>query len=116
MNEVIVAVDPFQIREVFNNILDNACQAVSSPGGTLSVSADTSRPDIVSIRFKDNGPGIAAEDMEKIFEPFFTKKSKGTGLGLTVCREMLHLNGGEIVVASKVSKGTTFTITLPRGG
>lgn len=116
MNDVVVSVDPFQIREVFNNILDNACQAVSSSGGTLSVSADTSRPDVVSIRFKDNGPGIAAEDMGKIFEPFFTKKSKGTGLGLTVCREMLHLNGGEIVVASKVGKGTTFTITVPRSG
>ncbi|MGA2091131.1 MAG: PAS domain S-box protein [Endomicrobiales bacterium] len=114
IKDIYVNVDPYQIREVFNNILDNACQAVGVVGGKVDVSATCSRPEVINIRFKDNGCGIENCDIDKVFEPFFTRKSKGTGLGLTICREMMHLNGGEIIVASKVGKGTTFNVSLAK--
>jgi signal transduction histidine kinase len=114
IKDIDVTIDPFQMREVFNNILDNACQAVAMPGGKIDVSAGNDRPNVINIRFKDNGCGIDQDDLGKVFDPFFTRKSKGTGLGLTICREMVHLNGGEIIVASKVGKGTTFNVTLPK--
>ena len=85
-------------------------------GGTLTVHASNENlAGGVVIGFTDTGQGIAAEDLEKIWEPFYTSKpeGKGTGLGLSICRRIVEEHGGAISVESKVGDGTTVRITLP---
>ncbi len=105
--------DHFQLREVLNNILDNAGQAVEAGKGVIKVSAHTDTAGCMILTITDNGSGIDGADIGRLFEPFFTRKSKGTGLGLTVCKEMISLHHGDIRIGSEPSKGTTVTITLP---
>jgi PAS domain S-box-containing protein len=111
IKDVYVDIDPFQMREVFNNIIDNACHAVDDKG-EIKVSAKLLGQSI-KVSFKDNGIGISKEDLEKIFEPFFTRKSKGTGLGLTICKELISLHRGHLKIESVEKQGTLVTITLP---
>lgn len=109
----LIEADPLQIREVFNNILTNACQSVSNKKGKIEISERDDGNGSIEISFKDNGIGIGKEDLERIFEPFFTRKSKGTGLGLTICNELVKLHGGKIDIKSKKGKGTGVTVSLP---
>ncbi|MCB4791498.1 MAG: MEDS domain-containing protein [Elusimicrobia bacterium] len=113
IREISVDIDPFQMREVFNNIVDNACHAVEPVKGRITVSASLSRDGRLDISFKDNGTGISKEDLNKIFEPFFTRKSKGTGLGLTICKELVDLHGGKLKIDSVENKGTKVTVSIP---
>ena len=104
--------DPNQIREIFMNILNNACQACTSPGPLVELRTQH-EDDMIKVSVKDNGTGIAAEDLDKVFEPFFTRKSKGTGLGLTICNELVNMYQGRIDIQSQVGEGTTFSVFLP---
>jgi len=104
-----VKVDPLQVKQVFANILNNAAQARCSNIELIV----TETADKIKIVFKDDGVGIEPEDLEKVFQPFFSNKPKGTGLGLTICSELIHLHGGRIDVESIKDKGTTFTVILP---
>ncbi len=104
--------DPLQIGEVFNNILTNAYQSISDKKGKIEVMTRDVGKNLLEINISDNGIGIDEEDLEKIFQPFFTRKSKGTGLGLTICNELVRLHGGTIDIKSKKGEGTTVTITL----
>lgn len=108
-----IEADPLQIREVFNNILTNAYQSISNKKGKIEISARDDGKGSIEISFKDNGIGIGEKDLERIFEPFFTRKSKGTGLGLTICNELVNLHGGKIDIESKKGKGTSVTVSLP---
>ncbi|BCR03802.1 two-component sensor histidine kinase [Desulfuromonas versatilis] len=111
----LVWADQKQIQQVLFNIIINAIQAMSD-GGTLLVQTDGIRHDGKSfgrVQVTDSGKGIPAEELEKIFVPFFTTKTQGTGLGLPICRQLLEQHGGSIRVESKVGEGTTFTIELP---
>ncbi len=108
-----VRIDPVQIREVFHNILNNACDAMHEDSGTIDIQTEN-KHNHVRILFKDDGEGIGPEHMGKIFDPFFTTKTKGTGLGLAVCKQILSLHEGSISVESYVGKGTNVVITLPR--
>lgn len=105
--------DPVQLRMLFRNIIDNAYQSLPDKRGTLSVTAQfvDSR---MEVRIADSGAGLEPEDLSRIFDPFFTKKSKGAGLGLTLCREIVTLHNGTIEVESIKGTGTTFTVILPR--
>lgn len=106
--------DPLQLKEIFSNILDNACDAVSpDPRGKIHVRASGTASS-VDIRIEDTGPGIDKDTLGKIFEPFFTTKAKGTGLGLYVCQQIVNLHGGAITVESAAGKGTIVGVTLPR--
>jgi PAS domain S-box-containing protein len=108
-----IAADPLQIRELFNNILNNAYESFSEKKGNLSIAAHyVSRMDF-TVSFEDNGVGITPEDIKKISEPFFTTKSKGTGLGLTICHQLIKLHNGSMVIKSEKNKGTTVIVTLP---
>ena len=107
--------DPLQIGELFNNILNNAFEALSDKKGKIIIAAKKDGKGNIKIIFSDTGDGIEQEDLKKVFEPFFTKKSKGTGLGLTVCYQVVSLHGGKIEIESKKGKGTTFKIILPMG-
>ncbi|RMF88631.1 MAG: HAMP domain-containing protein [Nitrospinota bacterium] len=107
--------DESQLRQVWLNIALNAIQAMESGGGTLYLSTCCTE-DGVQVTFRDTGPGIAPEDRGKIFEPFFTRKEKGTGLGLFIAHSIIHSHGGKIRVESAPQQGATFIITLPVEG
>jgi len=102
-----------QIKQVFLNIILNALDAMPG-GGELTVATGWDRDQqVVWIAFTDNGVGIPAEDLPHIFEPFFTRKLKGTGLGLTISYGIVERHGGRITVESQAGKGSTFTVFLP---
>ena len=110
-----VYVDPRQMTQVLGNLVLNACQAMPK-GGKLVISAKPSTVDgqsSVVITVKDTGSGITPENMEKLFEPLFTTKAKGIGLGLAVSQKLAEANGGKIEVESESGKGSTFTVWLP---
>jgi signal transduction histidine kinase len=109
----MVEMDVPRIKQVFLNIINNAVYAMKD-GGKLTVRT-TAAPELVRIAFEDSGPGIAPDVLSRIFDPFFTTKPEvsGTGLGLSVSLGIVQSHGGSIEVDSKVSAGSTFTVTLP---
>lgn len=106
-----VSIDPNQIKQAFFNVVKNALQAMTK-GGLLTISV-FSNDRSVGISFKDTGEGIPAEDLGKLFEPYKTTKSQGTGLGLMIVQRIIQDHGGEIEVRSQANIGTNFTIFLP---
>ena len=106
---------PGHLNQVFLNLLLNAAQAIADQG-RITVQSDAAGNEI-RIRISDNGCGIPAGNLDRIFDPFFTTREvgSGTGLGLTVCRDIVQAHGGRIEVESKVGVGTTFTVYLPVG-
>jgi two-component system NtrC family sensor kinase len=111
-----VVVDFHQIQEVFLNIILNAEQAMTSTKGEGKLSIKTQQvKGYIRISFTDSGPGIPAEHLEKVFNPFFTTRGEigGTGLGLSICHGIVTEHGGKIYVKSKLGKGATFFVDLP---
>ncbi len=116
----IAQVDPLQLRQVFFNLFLNARQAMKgSRSGRLTVEAHRV-DDHVHITVKDNGPGIAQDLLARVFEPLQTTKTdpsgsskRCSGLGLTLCRDLIEENDGTLTVESVVGEGTTFHIRLP---
>ena len=114
-----VKADPAQLQQVFLNLLNNAVDAVieryGASGGRVEVAVVMTGDGRFKITVSDNGVGISAENMEKVFSPFFTTKpiGKGTGLGLSVCYGIINEMGGEMRVQSELNRGTVFTIILP---
>ena len=107
----VLKLDVRYVKQALLNLIKNAMAAMSG-GGRLGI--ETRRNgDEVQLRVADTGAGIPAEIMEKIFEPYFTTKPFGTGLGLTIVFKIVKEHFGDIAVASREGEGTTFTITLP---
>jgi len=104
--------DHAQLLSILQNLALNAKDAMGGKG-VLKVSAFAEDDDVV-LKFEDNGPGIPANLLSKIFDPGFTTKPHGTGLGLTVVQRVVDLYGGQISVDSQIGKGTTFTLKLPK--
>ena len=104
--------DSDQIKQAFYNVVKNASQA-TAPGGSITVRSDLS-DEHVSIIFTDTGEGISASEMSDVFQPYFTTKKSGTGLGLLIIRRIIREHGGDIKISSEESKGTSVTISLPR--
>jgi two-component system cell cycle sensor histidine kinase/response regulator CckA len=104
--------DPAQLQQVFFNLITNASHAMPT-GGTLTICTKV-KDTMAEISFTDTGCGIPKENLSKLFEPFFTTKEKGAGLGLSIVYGIIEAHRGSIKADSKVGKGTTFTITLPR--
>ena len=128
-----VFVDLFQMGQIFQNLITNAVQAMPE-GGSLRIAArrvsssefqvlssdlkpETSNltpdGDFIEISVSDTGEGISPENMKKLFQPLFTTKAKGIGLGLVVCKKLVEANRGRIEVESELGKGTTFRVCLP---
>ena len=109
-------VDPNQMKQVIINILLNAIDAMPS-GGVLDTitrhALNRTGKSCIEIIFKDSGSGIDPFHLSKIFQPFYSTKEKGAGMGLAICERIIHNHGGEIHVASEPGKGTQFTISLP---
>lgn len=124
----VVKVDPSQMKQVLRNLITNAAQAMPQ-GGALRLAARRvagsearrawsggSNPEprsSVEISVADSGAGIPPENMKKVFQPLFSTKARGIGLGLSICKSFTEANGGGIEVESEPGKGTTFTVKLP---
>lgn len=110
-----VYADKGQLHQVISNLVINARQAMPE-GGALLLTADNcvvdERPEI-SISFRDQGTGIAPQYLDKVFDPYFTTKQQGSGLGLASCYSIIKKHDGRITVKSELNRGTTFTIYLP---
>ncbi len=110
-DQLPVYVDPCQMRQVLDNLVTNACQAMPG-GGNLIISAQAGER-TVALSVADTGVGISEEVVARLFEPLFTTKAKGLGLGLAVVKMLVEANEGSIEVESEVGKGSTFTVRLP---
>jgi len=110
-----ILADPDQLSQVFGNIILNAIQAMPE-GGQLVIKSSVPEPGWIAISFADTGVGIPAEAMTKVFEPLFTTKAKGVGLGLTIVKTLVEGHKGTIEVQSELGKGSTFTVKLPISG
>jgi two-component system, sporulation sensor kinase E len=104
-------IDPTQIQQVLVNLIKNALQAMTK-GGTLTLQTGEGA-DGVWISVADTGGGIPQEQINRIFEPFYTTKKKGSGLGLMIVQRIVRAHGGRIELESQVGRGTTFRIWLP---
>jgi signal transduction histidine kinase len=107
-----IQADPDHIRLLLRHLLRNAVEAVGERGD-IWVALEPA-PEGVRIVIRDSGPGIPADQIARIFEPLFTTKARGFGLGLAICLEVVRMQGGRIQVESKEGEGTTFTVYLPR--
>jgi PAS domain S-box-containing protein len=103
--------DPDQLKQVFLNLVTNAVQAIGDGEGLIVIET-RAEGDYVETTVMDDGPGISAHDLPKVFDPFFTKRAEGTGLGLTIVHRIIDEHEGHIEVESS-SAGTTFKVTLP---
>lgn len=133
----LISVDPFQMGQVFQNLITNGVQAMPD-GGVLRISArivpsskfqvqgseipplspplprgEMGGRDFIEISVTDTGEGISPENMSKLFQPLFTTKARGIGLGLALSKRIIEANNGSIEVQSQSGKGTTFTVILP---
>ncbi len=109
--DIILDCDPSKLEIVFDNILVNAKQAMDN-SGTIDIQTSQDK-NLVKIEIQDSGSGIPKEILPNIFEPLFTTKQEGTGLGLPSCRNIIEQHSGRISVKTELGQGTIFIITLP---
>lgn len=105
--------DPEQLKQVILNLTINAIQAMPD-GGEILLSARTKNSNILIIQVKDQGSGISPEELDKVFNPFFTTKENGTGLGLSMAHQIVSQHGGILSAERNPDKGMTFSVLLPR--
>jgi signal transduction histidine kinase len=115
-NDCVIFCDPEKLEIAFVNLVVNAVQAIEDKNGdiTIKISDDPQDKDFVIISVSDTGIGISEEIINKIFDPLFTTKQIGTGLGLSSCKNIIEQHRGTISVSSVAGKGTTFLIRIPR--
>jgi signal transduction histidine kinase len=109
-------VDRVQLGQVVLNLISNGAQAIGESKGTLTLRARADGNHMAVLDIQDTGAGIAPENIDHIFEPLFTTKARGLGLGLSVARSLVAANGGEISVESEKGHGSTFTVRVPMVG
>ena len=109
----LIIADKDSLRSVFTNLLINSLEAIDGGGGTVGIKLMAATTDGARVEISDTGRGIAAEDIAKIFEPYYSTKETGTGLGLAIVKKAIDDHGGSISVSSKEGSGTTFVIILP---
>ncbi|MEG2594725.1 MAG: ATP-binding protein [Bacteroides sp.] len=112
--ELTLYIDRAQIEQIVINLIKNAreaCIRISHPEITVHLAKDAFGSIVLTVR--DNGEGILPEVMDKIFVPFFTTKTTGSGIGLSLCKQLMNLHGGTITACSEKGKGSCFTLTFP---
>ncbi|MBI5555377.1 MAG: cache domain-containing protein [Elusimicrobia bacterium] len=107
-----VKADRDQLKQIFDNLINNALQAMGA-GGELTV-ITLAEKNIIKVKIKDTGTGIQEENLKSIFQPFFTTKDKGIGLGLSIVNEIVKKHQGTISVESRLGLGTTFIVSFPK--
>ena len=117
-----VWIDREQMKQVFMNLILNAIQAMKGEGGTILISTRFHSRDqsgqagqFVQVEIRDTGVGIPEENLDHIFDPFFTNKDEGSGLGLSISHQIVQEHGGYVTVESKVGAGTSFFVNIPIG-
>ncbi|MFC1586397.1 nitrogen regulation protein NR(II) [Fibrobacterota bacterium] len=110
-----VHIDPEKFQQVLLNLTFNGIQAIRQEG-IIKIAVELNADSFLIISIRDNGKGIPSENMDKIFDPFFTSREQGTGLGLAIVKRIVELHGGTITVKSEVNRWTEFTITLNSKG
>jgi len=108
--------DRTQLQQVILNLILNAVQAMSESGldvRELQISTEAHQPDGVIVSVRDSGPGIGQENLDRLFDPFYTTKSAGMGMGLAICRSIVEGHGGRIWATANVPRGAAFYFTLP---
>jgi C4-dicarboxylate-specific signal transduction histidine kinase len=112
----LVRGDRVQLQQVILNLIINAFEAMSSRGeGSrhLLISTEKSPSNEVSVAVRDSGPGLAQENLERIFDAFYTTKPGGLGMGLSICRSIIEAHGGQLWAIASVPRGAIFTFTVP---
>jgi two-component system, NtrC family, sensor histidine kinase PilS len=112
---LVVHADPSKLRQVVWNLVRNAADAAAAGGRHVRVEARRAEAHQATIAIEDDGPGIPPDRLARIFDPFYTTKPKGTGLGLATCHAVIAEHGGRIDVESEVGKGTKVVVRLPTG-
>ena len=116
VNLPLVMADADQIKQVFINIFRNSVEALNENGKiyiTTRLESDKNNKDMITVRFKDTGPGVPQEIRARIFEPFFTTKNEGIGLGLCIAAQIMALHGGRIELESIAEPGIQFVVWIP---
>jgi C4-dicarboxylate-specific signal transduction histidine kinase len=112
-----VVVDEIQIQQVILNLLRNALDAMETPGAqgdsVLRIETALTAPEEITVRVADRGVGIADSDLESVFEPFFSTKSSGLGIGLSISRKIIEAHGGTLRAQANPGGGAVFQFTLP---
>ncbi len=108
----LLHVDPDQMKQVFHNLVRNSCQAMGSDGGIVVRTGGSDKS--VFVTFADSGPGVPADQVSRVFEPYYTTKKTGSGLGLLIVHRIVHDHGGEVEFRSREGVGTEVTVHLPR--
>jgi signal transduction histidine kinase len=110
-DKIILSGNSKKLRQAFINIITNACQSMNENGILkITINPNGKNVDIIT---RDTGSGMAREDIEKIFDPFYTTKPLGMGLGLAISKKIIEDHEGTITVESAVARGSTFTVSLP---
>ncbi len=109
----LVKLDVEQIKRVFVNIMDNALQVMGNEGEIEIVTRYNAESKFITVEIADNGPGISEEDKQKVFLPYFSKKSSGTGLGLAIAHNIIEEHNGLISISDNSPRGARFIIELP---
>lgn len=108
-----IMADPILLKNAFSNLIINAYQAMEKTGVLTVIVNYTESEKKVEVKIIDTGKGIAKDDLHKIFNPFFTTRDKGTGMGLALVQKIIKGHMGTVEVESQLSEGTTFTVSLP---
>jgi two-component system sensor kinase FixL len=114
--DVFLEVDRIQIQQVVVNLLQNACQALAMrPTADRRVTIGTAdHADVIEISVTDNGPGFANATATRLFEPFFTTRPEGSGMGLAISKSIIEAHGGRVWATSNPGAGAAFHFTIPK--
>ena len=104
--------DPDQLHRAFGNLVRNAHEA-TGPEGRLRIEGQATGTGLMALRFEDDGPGVPPEEAERVFQPFHTTRSAGTGLGLALVQRVVEAHGGRIELDPRPGLGAAFTVSLP---
>jgi signal transduction histidine kinase len=111
---LMALVDSARLGQAVRNLLQNAVDAIREGHGEITLKTEfLQEEEVLRITVSDNGTGIAGEDLDRVFEPFFTRKDTGTGLGLTLVRKIADAHRGRAAIESRPGQGTTVSIELP---
>ena len=113
---LLVLADQVQLQQVVLNLIVNAIEAINlmPESRELKITSGLHDADTVLITVEDSGPGIAPENLDKIFDTFFTTKPAGMGMGLSICRSIIEAHGGRLWASGAVPRGCIFHIVLPK--
>ncbi len=109
----LIEADREQLQQVLAELFNNAVQAMDGRGGIRVTAHVTGNEDLITVA--DDGPGVAPASRDLVFEPLYTTKAKGTGLGLPICRQIIERHGGSLALMEHGAAGACFAIRLPRG-